>query len=113
MANERLPQRSIPDRSPGHAFVRMTRVGIYSSTNDTHETGPPKSEQLPGYAFDRRDDEIGEQWGITRAWMAGFAGRLSTRFWLGTSPQPYISLCRLSAVIARAMVVGVARPRRE
>ena len=27
-------------------FVRMTRVGIYSRTNDTHETGPPKSEQL-------------------------------------------------------------------
>ena len=25
----------------------MTRVGIYSRTNDTHETGPPKSEQLP------------------------------------------------------------------
>ena len=32
--------------------------------------------------------------------MAGFAGRLSTWFWLGTSPQPYISLCRLSAVVA-------------
>ncbi len=31
----------------GHIFVRMTRVGIYSRTNDTHETGPPKSEQLP------------------------------------------------------------------
>ena len=46
MANERLPERSIPDRSPGHAFVRMTRVGIYSRTNYTHETGPPKSEQL-------------------------------------------------------------------
>ena len=45
--------------------------------------------------------------------MAGFAGRLSTWFWLGTSPQPYISLCRLSAVVARAMVVGVARLRRE
>ena len=27
-------------------FVPMTRVGIYSRTNDTHETGPPKSEQL-------------------------------------------------------------------
>ena len=25
MANERLPERSIPDRSPGHAFVRMTK----------------------------------------------------------------------------------------
>ena len=25
----------------------MTRVGIYSRTNDTHETGPPKSEQFP------------------------------------------------------------------
>ncbi len=25
----------------------MPRVGIYSRTNDTHETGPPKSEQLP------------------------------------------------------------------
>ena len=25
----------------------MTRVGIYSRTNGTHETGPPKSEQLP------------------------------------------------------------------
>ena len=22
--------------------IQMTRVGIYSSTNDTHETGPPK-----------------------------------------------------------------------
>ena len=28
-------------------IVGMTRVGIYSRTNDTHETGPPKSEQLP------------------------------------------------------------------
>ncbi len=27
-------------------LVPMTRVGIYSRTNDTHETGPPKSEQL-------------------------------------------------------------------
>ncbi len=44
----------------GHIFELMTRVGIYYRTNDTHETGPPKSEQLPGYAFDRRDDEIGE-----------------------------------------------------
>ncbi len=35
------------DRQSGcHLFVRMTRVGIYSRTNDTHETGPPKSEQL-------------------------------------------------------------------
>ena len=24
----------------------MTRVGIYSRTNDAHETGPLKSEQL-------------------------------------------------------------------
>ena len=49
----RKPRRRIPDRSPGHAFVRMTRwvagmtrVGIYSRTNDAHETGPLKSEQL-------------------------------------------------------------------
>ena len=49
MTNERLLERSIPDRSPGHAFVRMTRVGIYSRTNDIHETGPPKSEQLPSW----------------------------------------------------------------
>ena len=39
MANERLPERSIPDRSPGHAFVPMTNlVGgttgtCYSRTN--------------------------------------------------------------------------------
>ena len=25
----------------------MTRVGICSRTNDTHETGPPKSETYP------------------------------------------------------------------
>ena len=25
MANERLPEWSIPDRSPGHAFIAMTR----------------------------------------------------------------------------------------
>ena len=24
MANERLPEQSIPDRSPGHAFIAMT-----------------------------------------------------------------------------------------
>ena len=28
MANERLPERSIPDRSPGHAFVPMTTCGL-------------------------------------------------------------------------------------
>ena len=28
MANERLPERSIPDRSPGHAFVSMTTCGL-------------------------------------------------------------------------------------
>ena len=29
MANERLPERSIPDRSPGHAFIsnRSSRLG--------------------------------------------------------------------------------------
>ena len=27
-------------------FVPMTRVGTYSRTNDTHEIGPPESEQL-------------------------------------------------------------------
>ena len=44
---------SIPERRPGHAFVRMTRwvagmtrVGIYSRTNDAHETGPLKSKQV-------------------------------------------------------------------
>ena len=30
----------------------ITRVGIYSRTNDTHETGPPKSEQLPRQVFE-------------------------------------------------------------
>ena len=27
MANERLPERSIPDRSPGHAFIAIARAG--------------------------------------------------------------------------------------
>ncbi len=34
------------------AFAGITRVGIYSRTNDTHETGPPKSEQLPRQVFE-------------------------------------------------------------
>ena len=39
MTNERLPERSIPDRSPGHAFIAMTRPAgrtgaTYSRTND-------------------------------------------------------------------------------
>ena len=27
MANERLPERSIPDRSPGHAFMAIAHAG--------------------------------------------------------------------------------------
>ena len=27
MANERLPERSIPDRSPGHAFIAIAHAG--------------------------------------------------------------------------------------
>ena len=27
MANERLPEQSIPDRSPGHAFVPIAHAG--------------------------------------------------------------------------------------
>ena len=27
MANERLPERSIPDRSPGHAFIAIAHPG--------------------------------------------------------------------------------------
>ena len=38
ITNYRPPKRSM--------FVPMTRVGTYSRTNDTHENGPPKSEQL-------------------------------------------------------------------
>ena len=27
MANERLPEQSIPDRSPGHAFIAIAHAG--------------------------------------------------------------------------------------
>ena len=42
MANKRLPERSIPDRSPGHAFIAMTRPA-----------------RLTGAAYFRTNDEAG------------------------------------------------------
>ncbi len=48
-----LPWIPAPYRGTGHAFDRGNHeVGIYSRTNDTHETGPPKSEQLPRQVFE-------------------------------------------------------------
>ena len=32
MANERLPERSIPDRSPGHAFIAIAHAGCRRHT---------------------------------------------------------------------------------
>ncbi len=32
MANERLPERSIPDRSPGHAFIAIAHAGCCRRT---------------------------------------------------------------------------------
>ena len=40
------------------AFAGMTGVGIYSRTNDTHETGPPKSEQLRAGNFLDKADSV-------------------------------------------------------
>ena len=39
-------------------------------------------------AFDRSNDEIGEQWRIARACVVGFAGRPAERPRLGTRPSP-------------------------
>ena len=51
MANERLPERAIPDRRPGHAFVPITGpAGVTGAVrfpdNGTDKAGPPKPEHL-------------------------------------------------------------------
>ena len=49
MANERLPERSIPDRSPGHAFIAMTGTEVFRVGRDD-EPAHDGSESQP-YTF--------------------------------------------------------------
>ena len=49
MANERLPQRSIPDRSPGHAFMPQSVI-----TADSGPSSAPAGDKPPHYIFSFR-----------------------------------------------------------
>ncbi len=54
----------------------MTRAGMYSRSNDTHETGPPKSEQLPFHDFP------GEMWFLELLSTLGSRSALSNAIWV-------------------------------
>ena len=86
MANERLPEQSIPDRSPGHAFVPIAHAGWCRHT---------KVEKL-GALVDGR---------------VQVSSVPRTPPLAGDKPQRYIFLATL-AVVVRATVVGVAGRRR-
>ena len=88
MANERLPERSIPDRSPGHAFIAIAHAGWCRHT---------KVLKL-GALVDRR---VQVSSGPPAPHLAG------------DKPQRYISLLRPWAVVVRATVVRVAGRRRN
>ena len=74
MANERLPERSIPDRSPGHAFIAIAHAGWRRHTKSRkrglvvrrlwvsfvlplHLPWIPAAYRGKAHAFDRRKDE--------------------------------------------------------
>ena len=81
MANERLPERSIPDRSPGHAFIAIAHAGLVpahqgmkigcigwwesSSVIATTRTSPLDSRLRGNDELGGRNDEIAEWRGST------------------------------------------------
>ena len=89
MANESLPERSIPDPSPGHAFIAIAHAGWRrhtkvlkigcigwwesSSVIATTRTSPLDSRLRGNDEFRGRNDEIAEWRGSTARSKAAWA----------------------------------------
>ena len=93
MANERLPEQSIPDRSPGHAFVQSLMpagAGTPRYENWVHwlmeesgvvcATHPAPSWTSPSATF------LFRPWAVGRVSVVGVAGRCRGSFIPDRSP---------------------------